>query len=103
MIDNYTRTAMFLRAVTVVMLTVVLIKQLKLMQPRTKVQWVKFLLIGLVTLMLSNAILSLTLNFFRQEDGNLSATARHTSLVVNALAGLASATGYFILYFRKDD
>lgn len=103
MIDNYTWTAIILRTVTTIVLTMVLLKQLSLLSPVTKVQWVKFVLMALVAIMLTNAILSLTLNFFRQEDGNLSATTRHTSLVVNALSGLASAVGYAILYFRKDD
>jgi len=102
MIDNYTRTAIFLRAVTTVIFAVVLYKQLKLLRPVTAVQWVKYLLIVLVCIMLSNAILSLSLNFFRQEDGNLSQNARHVSLVLNSLSGLTSSLGYAILYYRKD-
>lgn len=102
MIDNYTRTVIFLRAVTTVIFAIVLYKQLRLLRPVTAVQWVKYLLIVLVCIMLSNAILSLSLNFFRQEDGNLSQNARHVSLVLNAIYGLASSLGYAILYYRKD-
>lgn len=103
MIDNYTKTAIVLRAITTILLAVVLVKQLKLLRPVTKVQWVKVILITIVTIMLSNSVLALALNFFRQEDGNLSPNARHISLVWNAVSGVAAATGYAILYYRKDN
>ena len=103
MIDNYAKATILLRAVTTVILLAVFTKQIKLMRPQTKVQWVKVILLTVVAIMLSNAILALTLNFFRNDDGNLSDNARHISQVWNAISGVAAATGYFILYFRKDE
>jgi len=103
MIDNYTKAAIAMRAITLVVLLVVGYKQVQLMRPVTTIQWVKVIMLLLVAFMLGNAILSLIVNFFRQTDGNLRPNVRHVSLIFNSGVGLASALALAVLYFKKDE
>jgi heme A synthase len=104
MIDGYALVSILLRLVAVVLITGVLYRQIRLLRPKSRLQWLKRLLILLVSIMLFNGLFTIMTNFFRQDDGNLKVTIRHISSVLNATSSVCSALILSIIYRkRKDD
>lgn len=98
MIDNYAKVSILIRGITAFILILILIKQIKLLSRNIRDQWIKYVLMTLVMLVLANTLWSLFINFYRGDDGNLVQKARHYSLIFNSMSGLLSAIGWAILY-----
>lgn len=101
MIDAYTWTAIVLRILAAIGILCVIVWQIHLLKPPVRNQWIRYVMLGLETIMFSNYMQSLLINFWRQPDGNLTENARHFSLIYNALSGLSSVVLTIILYRKS--
>lgn len=101
MIDRYAQVAIVLRLLSAIGIVFLVGWQIKLLKPPIRNQWIRYVMIFLMLVMLGNYIQSLVLNFYRQADGNLSTTARHFGLIYTAVSGLVSVVLVGILYFKN--
>lgn len=102
MIDNYAWIAIILRAITLIVASIVIYRIIAIISKRTKDQWIKYILGILITFVVFNAGWSLITNFYRTSDGNLIDAIRHLSLIFSATSGLVSIIGWYVL-LRKDE
>lgn len=103
MIDSYNWIAITLRVMSLLGVLFLMGWQIKLLKPPVRNQWIRYVMIGLMSVMAVNYAQSLVLNFYRQADGNLSLNARHFSLLFTALSGVVSVILVGILYLRNLD
>lgn len=97
MFDNYNFTAMVLRTLALVPLTIVFIKHIRLMGGKNY-RYTKMLLFVIIAFSISNNIFTVFANFYRGEDGNLLDWMRKTSQVINAVSAFGQAWGWYLLY-----
>lgn len=100
MIDNYAWASIICRTIAFAILVKIFIRQLKLLGLNSGERWVKHILIALVVIVIANQSFTIVTNFFRANDGNLMHNVRHLSQVFNAISALASAIGWYLLYYR---
>lgn len=101
MIDTYAKATIIIRIIAVILLTCVLVKQHRTFKTRNLL-WLKVLMMALVSLVLFGNVLSITLNIFRQSDGNLYQNARHVSMIWNALSAVAMGVILNKIYSDKE-
>ena len=101
MIDPYAQATIIIRTVAVILLTCVLFKQYKTFKTHN-LFWLKVLMMSLVCLVLFGNVLSITLNLFRQSDGNLYQDARHISMIWNSLSAVAMGVILLKIYNDKE-
>ena len=102
MVDNYAKAAVFIRSIALIILITVAKQQHDQLSNKSKVQLIKWLLLALVVVMIFGNVLSILVNLFRQEDGNLLKNARHISTVWNALSVLAAGVLLRWIYNFKE-
>lgn len=100
MIDNYTWASIVCRTIALLILLKIFVRQLLLWRSPASERWVKNVLIMLVVLIIANQSFTITTNFFRNMDGNLRNNVRHLSQAFNGVSALASAIGWYLLYYR---
>lgn len=103
MIDSYGWATIVIRILSALTILSVIYLQIRKLKPPVKNQWIQYVMLWLALVMLSNYLLTLVLNFYRQPDGNLTQTARHFSQVYNAVAGLSSSILVNVLYRKPLD
>ena len=103
MIDSYAIIAIAFRASALTLLGYVLYRQAKLIKPRTQLQWLKNLLMVFVFIMLTNQLVAIFDNFFRNVDGNLETPVRHFALIMNSISGFIAALILAIIYQQDNN
>lgn len=104
MIDNYAWFGIAVRVITLFVLAAVAVKQYQQFSYKSEVQGLKTLLLTTTSLMILASLLSIIVNLFRGDDGNLLETARHIYTVVNSLADLSVAVVLYLIYrFRAEE
>lgn len=100
MIDSFAWASIILRGFALVILALVVYRQWQLFKIKSSEPWVKYTLMFLVVLVIANQLFTIGTNFYRGEDGNLLRDIRHISQVFNASSALASAIGWYLLYYH---
>lgn len=97
MIDNYAIFSIAVRSVAEVIFIILLIQQLRVLFNKDQTHYLQVvLLVAIFMLTLGNGF-SLSLNLFRQADGNLQETARQLGQVLNGLATLGAAVALYLI------
>jgi CRISPR/Cas system CMR-associated protein Cmr5 small subunit len=86
-----------------VVLILVIISQMKQFKNSTELNYFKKLLLGTTVLLFLSNLLSITLNFFRSEDGNLIDAARHIGILFSSTTTLLVAIVLYLIYKYRAD
>lgn len=102
MLDNYVIFSILARTIALVPLIIVLERHIKLMGG-TAYRSTKIALLAIFIFVIFNNAFSIFVNLYRGADGNLLTGMRHINMVVNAIAALGQACGWFLLYIDDEE
>jgi len=102
MVDTYAIISIVIRLVATGFLIKVVFAQFKELHRVTRLQWLKKLLIALVMIILIGNLLTISLNLFRNADGNLQTEVRQFSVIFNSLSVLATGIVLTTIYKHKE-
>lgn len=97
MIDNYAIFSILTRLVAEVIFVWLLLQQFTVLFNKDKVKYLQVILLFAIFMLALGNGFSLVLNFFRQDDGNLIESARHTGMILNGLATLGAAVALYLI------
>lgn len=103
MIDNFAIFNIAARIAITPLLIIVMRKQLIEIKKSNDLLWLKRLLFALVFIIFLGNTVTLCLNLFRDEDGNLMTRVRHFSLVFNGIAIFATGWVLHLIYKHRSD
>ena len=103
MVDNFSIFGIIVRAAAAVILILVIVMQLRLFSTKSQLDNFKKLLLDTSAILLVSNIITIILNFFRQEDGNLLEDARHISIIFSSVSMLLVAIVLYLIYKYRID
>lgn len=101
MIDTYAKITIVMRAASLLFLLFVLVKQIKILKRGGDLMLTKVLLTVFAVSVIVADVLSLVVNFYRDNAGNVVGDVRHATMIATGIAALMSGIALFVLY--KDE
>lgn len=101
MIDAYAKISIAIRLCSLVLFSIVLFKQVRILRKSRSLLWTKVGLMTITLVLITASVLSLTVNFYRDGAGNVEIGIRHATMIAIALASLVAGIALLVLYDKE--